>query len=485
MVETKFQPHNSEWSPDSSLLTNEPNSAGRDIGQRRHIGNRNAVEKSGNENLIPLTEWRQNSQSVMGLDSVLHQGSMFHQYGNMAGNQTVPTALQPMWPPSVGLTSLNDPGPYGPYWPDGAFVPYRPALLRDPQYLNQITEAPGIGVSHFQPPADNGGEWNAVLDQPTYHHDLAEHTSKLIGGNEVSDAYLVASSENPNQNNIFSYTQDAHIPQRRQIPLSYRGKPHSSRCLPEPSINRWGGSPRCSASGHSITSHSTFQKTNLYASHAQFKDKVLVWAHRVYVSLLASTQYPRRNGSTSEHHNDPQPQPNTYSKPSRQPFSNLSGTHDCGDQNHEGLKNRAGAPQETIDTSSQHADQWHPFLASPNKLLNEQYSATQCSIVPPLSGPQRYTRQPWQPKEHETLPQYSAVPDLQPVCVVPPSIQYQHETSPSGAAANALEMLERLCQESGWEWTEGMLLGGCLAYGLGDHNKAMKWYKKVLLCDPK
>ncbi|KAL9584021.1 MAG: hypothetical protein Q9212_002362 [Teloschistes hypoglaucus] len=45
------------------------------------------------------------------------------------------------------------------------------------------------------------------------------------------------------------------------------------------------------------------------------------------------------------------------------------------------------------------------------------------------------------------------------------------------------EQPPQLCQESGWEWIDGMLLGGCLAYGLGDFRKALKWYTKVLSCD--
>ncbi|KAL8901974.1 MAG: hypothetical protein Q9207_004941 [Kuettlingeria erythrocarpa] len=63
-------------------------------------------------------------------------------------------------------------------------------------------------------------------------------------------------------------------------------------------------------------------------------------------------------------------------------------------------------------------------------------------------------------------------------------MQVQADSSPAAIAVTALEMLSRLCQESGWEWTDGMLLGGCLAYVLGDYGKALRWYSKVLSCDP-
>jgi tetratricopeptide (TPR) repeat protein len=42
-----------------------------------------------------------------------------------------------------------------------------------------------------------------------------------------------------------------------------------------------------------------------------------------------------------------------------------------------------------------------------------------------------------------------------------------------------------MCQETEWQWTDGMHLGGCLAYGLGNFQKALRWYTKVLEMDPK
>jgi hypothetical protein len=43
----------------------------------------------------------------------------------------IPTVLQPPYQPSPGPTASNDGGLYGPYWPDGKFVPYRPAAYRE------------------------------------------------------------------------------------------------------------------------------------------------------------------------------------------------------------------------------------------------------------------------------------------------------------------------------------------------------------------
>lgn len=57
------------------------------------------------------------------------------------------------------------------------------------------------------------------------------------------------------------------------------------------------------------------------------------------------------------------------------------------------------------------------------------------------------------------------------------------ENSTTANAMSALEMLSHLCMESGWEWIDGMLLGGCLAYGLGDYPKAMRWYSRIIARD--
>ena len=34
-----------------------------------------------------------------------------------------------------------------------------------------------------------------------------------------------------------------------------------------------------------------------------------------------------------------------------------------------------------------------------------------------------------------------------------------------------------------WSWIDGILLGGCLAYALGDYQKAQDWYKHILTLD--
>ncbi|KAK3947983.1 glycosyl transferase family 41-domain-containing protein [Pseudoneurospora amorphoporcata] len=60
----------------------------------------------------------------------------------------------------------------------------------------------------------------------------------------------------------------------------------------------------------------------------------------------------------------------------------------------------------------------------------------------------------------------------------------QHEfTSPPGAAKTALNVLSNLCEQSGWKWVDGMLLGGCLHYALERYDQALEWFRRVLSID--
>tara|TARA_R110002003_G_scaffold45_20_gene3670 strand:+ start:36806 stop:39796 length:2991 start_codon:yes stop_codon:yes gene_type:complete len=59
----------------------------------------------------------------------------------------------------------------------------------------------------------------------------------------------------------------------------------------------------------------------------------------------------------------------------------------------------------------------------------------------------------------------------------------RHDIPPSMTAASALEAITKHCEESKWNWIDGILLGGCFAYALGDYQKAQDWYKHILTLD--
>ncbi|KAH7032834.1 glycosyl transferase family 41-domain-containing protein [Microdochium trichocladiopsis] len=55
--------------------------------------------------------------------------------------------------------------------------------------------------------------------------------------------------------------------------------------------------------------------------------------------------------------------------------------------------------------------------------------------------------------------------------------------SPLAGAQAAVEMLHNLCEQSGWKWADGILLGGCLHYGLEQYDKALEWFQRILVLD--
>lgn len=99
-------------------------------------------------------------------------------------------------------------------------------------------------------------------------------------------------------------------------------------------------------------------------------------------------------------------------------------------------------------------------------------------------------RQAWQhaAPQQQMLPQ---VPGMEPSrtlrrmsgSVSSANQSLRHEVPPSMTAASALEAITKHCEESKWNWIDGILLGGCLAYALGDYQKAQDWYKHILSLD--
>lgn len=85
--------------------------------------------------LMPRNDTPQAFGSYPQLDSVLQQAPYRQLHHPQFYGQTVPSVLQPpfqyLGPTASGVEGR---GPYGPYWYDGTYVPYRPAALRDPRF---------------------------------------------------------------------------------------------------------------------------------------------------------------------------------------------------------------------------------------------------------------------------------------------------------------------------------------------------------------
>lgn len=401
----------------------------------------------------------------VGVDSMLHQGPGLHQHYMYGHSHEVPTVLQPMWPPCPGLTSINHGGPYGPYWPDGEFEPYRPAPLRDPRYGHQLPHNAENG--NFQ--SGSVGRSDRGIPQTGTSH-LYSHPPDSLTEHRRGWRYTKPSSfprrrvPSTNTHDSAEWWQNDRFPPHEQTTV----QGHDSAFLVEPETTGSTYVP----SGHGI--NILQQSENI-----QFKERVLIWAHRAYISLIASIQQSRRTGSANHARNERQFLSNLYPKPPTQPpLGSVAGR----------IFNLQSDSHSAERSSERNATIANPTIPYPSttqmskfRLTNNPFSHQPHSLYPQRSHPRWQARKPESDFAHDSRfqqPFANGIDNSRPTT-------FQVESLPTMTALSALEMLSRLCHESSWQWTDGMLLGGCLAYGLGDYTRATKWYTKLLTCDPK
>lgn len=420
--------------------------------------------------------WRSNAVPPAGLDSVLNQSSLYHHGHNMNGSQHVPTVLQPMWPPSLGPTSIQSPGPFGPYWPNGAFEPYRPAPLQDPRFQSQADSQNTIYANQVRPAVIHYDKWlqsHGNLhhpypnDHPFASNSLIDHKRGDSGSSNFSNDISSGRSTAPGSPNV------VRPGSRCGLPLTYRNKSSLWKEDSVPPHYDCYVSPGYSISGLAESPFYTPQDPSR-PYNGQFKEKILVWAQRIYGSLLASIEQARRR-SGEQHHASVSHQSNYYPQPPRRPYPSWSNIHGRDTRSYSNLNASTSTHSRVIPNG--------PISSSPSFEYQPQRYTTESVNLSPLSS--AYPTSTSNPEFRQRLPPYGSSPRshalaAQPSYVPPQIATTLHHNSPSAAAVYAIDMLGRLCHESGLEWTDGMLLTGCLAYGLGDYSKAMNWYLKVL-----
>ena len=417
--------------------------------------------------------WRQNGAQAPSLDSVLHQAPAASHFFNMGGYQQVPTALHPMWPPSMGPTSSNAPGPYGPYWPNGSFEPYRPAALRDPRFHAQFANFSINDSSDSRSKHLDRAEWTPDILSSPYTKNGDDNGQWSIHGQNVHSMDTTPLQQDSCNAQVSDLEALRHeIDQVPTTQLTYRRGPAPLRysSMPQDDDLTW-------SSLHSPTQSLTPTSADglRHSNQLQFKEKVLVWAHRIYINLLASIHQSRKQSLSRQHSS----QANFFPKPPRHPDSMSQTISDMIRKDGQSAeiyqdRDRVVYHEQSSDivdrakrlahsTDSQWAYRRHNVtLPDPN-----------VRGVRPSAHPQSHSSHLYSEDRH-----YSgyAIPI------------FDHDSQihrPAMDAKAALEMLARLSQESGWQWTDGLLLGGCLAYGLGDYDKALQWYRKVLELDSK
>ncbi|KAI1028892.1 hypothetical protein LB503_002364 [Fusarium chuoi] len=161
------------------------------------------------------------------------------------------------------------------------------------------------------------------------------------------------------------------------------------------------------------------------SSQQGFREKVLLQAHRVYVDLLAYAQTIRKpQGSKGAAGHNTSPRLLVYPKP---PKPSLR------------ISEAAFGQDPTSFNNSSENDSYQDFQSRGH-------------VVPYFQGPYN---------------SYSSTGN----------------STLFVAAKSILDMLSSLCEQSTWSWIDGIMLGGCLHYGLDQYQEALEWFSRITALD--
>lgn len=192
------------------------------------------------------------------------------------------------------------------------------------------------------------------------------------------------------------------------------------------------------------------------SSQPHFKERALAQAHQTYADLLAyisqSKKVPTRLGSGSQTASKMV----VYPRPPKQPVSTMA-------QAKPRLSHSATAP---VPNYAQYLAQKQANAVRAYTFAGQQmdqaggHTAVMAQVVP----------RPPLHRNHYSSGSYA--PHLQSF------------SSPLLNAKSSLDMLTGLCENSDWKWIDGMLLGGCLHYGLEHYEEALEWFRRIINLDP-
>ena len=420
------------------------------------------------------------------MDSMLHQMPLQQFGGQQYYGRTVPSVLQPSFQ-YIGPTASGGQGngPYGPYWHDGTFVPYRPTAVRDPRFYPHppATWQGALPSAHF---AQHAGSWQQnALSQGQW---TQAHIMRPFGSHPVSlsSPYAVPSVSQ----NYDSYTYGRPSGTRHQ---SYDlGRSHAAHGTHPPSeaspLEREIISPEAIESEFGSSSPNGRQR-----------DKTFAWALQQYRELLNFIHHSRRQQQHARHahgHGHVPHRPSFYPKPPRPSPSGPSAPVLKRRISSEPAKTGQHAPEISSSLESDRDSNYKgdgTFVNEPRTVASSSFWSP--SGVQALDNEYQRRASHEQNQHHRSHPQWphyhqqptdkfrtlrrSSGSSISPIISPIPS-----DDSPPARAAAALSYMTKLCQETDWKWTDGMHLGGCLAYGLGNYQKALRWYTKVLDIEP-
>lgn len=424
----------------------------------------------------------QEHASLPQMDSMLHQ--MSPRYSSIVSmyNLSVPSALQPSFnhldPTASGAENR---GPYGPYWHDGTYVPYRPAALRDPRFYGQASvgwNTPN-GQLHQKVSSWQDGSRQRLTPHGSLAHSWLPSNApfaSLAGTPSMPHSFGLghAPSYGTPVNQSVQYGSFGPVATHMNAPMNQFALPDSS--------------------GTSFALSDPLLEYGPSSSNAQQRERTFHWALQQYRDLLAFIHHTKRQHRANGpfHNNANNHRPTFFPKPPKLsgallPISSASKSFDpiepsrsttqAGKQDQRSTDDSVSATDGAQDSNPNALTPKPSAIWSPGGLhfQDNEYNNQQHQL-----GDQR---QLW----GNTMSRMSDKPRtlrrssgtiVSPI--VPPCPQ---DDSPPSRAAHALLLVSSLCQETDWQWIDGMHLGGCLAYGLGNYQKALRWYTKVLDLD--
>ncbi|KAI1288191.1 glycosyl transferase family 41-domain-containing protein [Xylaria venustula] len=210
----------------------------------------------------------------------------------------------------------------------------------------------------------------------------------------------------------------------------------------------------------SLTLDPTGYKNNETRAHGvpspiRFREKVLAHAHRSYLELLAYMHQTKKSSSRSAG-------PRTSSrmiifpklpKSSSHSSSVFASQHNQSELNYSGI--RGGNLSTGSETELQAASHVHLLNNHPLRGIKTQSPA--------------YSQAFGNNGLRTSDSSYSA--------------RDRAAVTPLASVKAAIEMLTNLCEQSDWKWIDGMLLGGCLHYGLERYEQALEWFQRIISLD--
>ncbi|KAF2010358.1 glycosyltransferase family 41 protein [Aaosphaeria arxii CBS 175.79] len=356
-------------------------------------------------------------------------------------------------------TVSNDQGPFGPYWHDGTFIPYQPAALRDARFYPHH----GHGWPTPQWPAHNA----AVPPMNNFQQNQFQFNQPPHSYGNIPRPFDYSMPYPAPRNHSIDYHS-----QRNAVPVAQRP-------APDYGLSSSGQTTPVADQTPATTPLAEFGP---HSQNAQTREKVFAWAHTVYIDLLKYLQSTRKSSSNARHPNGHQQhvRPHIYPRPPRQPGANFNNTT-TNDTTQSSTQLTVNNQAPAIDTQRPVQTQ-PPFNSRPHFVHGRSASAvSQWPNVP---------QHPYQNNGQHGM--YPAVPGMEPMrplrrmsgtTITGVQQSMRLETPPSMTAASALDAINKHCEESKWQWIDGILLGGCLAYALGDYQKAQEWYKHILKLD--